>query len=502
MCTTDRQEGGKDVIDTGIWFRKYRIIKKLGEGGSGNVYLAEHIRLGYLRAIKQIYKHQTAYSQLMKEADILKDLTHPGIPVIYDVEEDEQYSYIIMEYVEGLSLSTLCKQQGCIKEKEIICICSQICEILQFLHSAEQPILYLDLKPANIILRETKVKIIDFGAALPEQQTEKGILMGTRGFAAPEQFFSEGVSKESDIYGLGSLMLYMATGLQSKIGMERLETDRNYSTGLKAVIYQCLKYNKSERFETIDMVQESLHRVGEKTEEKTLPLSSTSIVLAFAGVQPRCGVTHICLMLTEYLKLHGENAVYVEAGEKRDIYRLYEERKEPKVPVLCGRPERLQEKYQQYSVFICDYGVYQTASEKFWQADAVCLITGAKPWELSFFQKAQSFAAQKKNIWFLINFVGAKEFFELAKGKKEQCLRMPYRDVLLEEDRELSELLEKLLKRSIRKRDVGYKKFITKNSLFGWRRTWCRSYPYRHITGRVSGGKKRGADAVFRNESS
>ena len=84
-----------------IWFQKYEIIKKIGQGGSGEVFLANHIKLNSQRAIKRISKNHLLHNQLLKEAYILKDLKHPLIPIIYDFEEDNDHSYIILEYIDG-----------------------------------------------------------------------------------------------------------------------------------------------------------------------------------------------------------------------------------------------------------------------------------------------------------------------------------------------------------------------------------------------------------------
>lgn len=495
------------AISTEIWFQKYRILRQLGEGGTGGVFLAEHIRLKYLRAIKRIRKSHPAYQRLIQEADILKSLSHPYIPVIYDVEEDAAYSYIVMEYAEGLSLKALCLEKGRIKEKETVLICLQICEVFQVLHSAEQTILYLDLKPDNVIIKDLKIKVVDFGTAKIKDGKKEKISMGTKGFAAPEQYQLNGADEQSDIYGLGSLMLFMATGLSGSKGLKCLEKAEDYSEAFKQTVFQCMKYNKTERFETINQVKECLSALEPEGKRKKDP-SGTSVAVAFAGVQPRCGVTHICLMLTEYLCGHGEKAVYVEAGEKRDMERLCRSDGRRNYPVLCGNPYRLREKYREYDIFICDYGVYKEASEDFWKEDCICLVTGARAWELRYWEEAEGEVLKRGlPVYFVVNFTSAKEFFHLVKGKKERCLRMPYREKVLAEDKELAGLLERLLKRSMyagnihyRKRTSEKKKRSSENSLSGRCRTWCRSYTYRHFAGRIFRREKRGTDAVFGDE--
>lgn len=494
-----RNDERRRIITTDIWFQKYRILNQLGKGGTGEVFLAEHIRLGYFRAIKRIKKSQPAYEQLMQEADILKGLSHPSIPVVYDIEEDAEYSYIVMEYVEGLSLRALYLKQGCIKETEIVYICLQICEVFQLLHSAEQSIFYLDLKPDNVIIKGLKVKLIDFGTAKMESGKRESVSMGTKGFAAPEQYRLNGADRQSDIYGLGSLMLFMATGSPGSKGLALLE-EKTYSNPFKQMVFQCLKYNKTERFETIEEVKKGLLALKPGKEESLKP--GTSVIAAFAGVQPRCGVTHICLLLTRYLCSHGQRAVYVEVGKKKDIHALYQRGDTIGYPVLCGEPEKLRKKYREYDIFICDYGTCQEESIGFWQADVVCLVTGARPWELRFWEEAEKKVLQKElkgRVYFLVNLVCAREFFELVKSRNVGCLRMPYREQFFKEDRELSGLLARLLKGSFYEEK---NKRASKDSLFGWCRTWCRGNSYRYFAGRIFRGKKRGTDTVFRSKQS
>src|SRR5699024_467062 len=131
-----------------------------------DVFLAEHIKLKDLRAIKRIRKDHILHGNLLKEAYILKNLRHSCIPIIYDFEEDDHYSYIIEQYIKGQSLQQFLGQWvGKVKESTIVEIGIQICDLLQYLYSLENPILYLDLQPNNIIISEEKVKLIDFGAS-------------------------------------------------------------------------------------------------------------------------------------------------------------------------------------------------------------------------------------------------------------------------------------------------------------------------------------------------
>lgn len=122
------------------------------------------------------------------EASLLKNLNHPGIPIIYDIEEDDTYYYIIEEFIRGESLDTFVLHQETISQELIIEFCIQLCEILDYLHHyAPYPILYQDLKPEHIILCGNQLKLIDFGIASFFTGSGKHFQkFGTKGYAAPE----------------------------------------------------------------------------------------------------------------------------------------------------------------------------------------------------------------------------------------------------------------------------------------------------------------------------
>ena len=205
-------------IDTKLLFGKYRIISTLGAGSSGTVYLAEHLKLKVYRAIKCIPKDTArntsnfSEEQLLKEAGLLKNLNHPGIPLIYDIDEDDHFFYMIEEFIQGDSLEDLILHQEIIPEEQFINYGMQICAVLDYLHHlSPYPILYQDLKPEHIILCGNQVKIIDFGIASFITVFGKNFqLYGTEGYAAPEALNGDTVTTASDIYSLGKVLEALA----------------------------------------------------------------------------------------------------------------------------------------------------------------------------------------------------------------------------------------------------------------------------------------------------
>ena len=194
-------------------FGKYRVLSTLGTGNSSTVYLAEHIRLNVYRAIKCIPKDTSLVSSPSSEATLLKDLNHPGIPIIYDIEEDEHFFYIIEEFIQGQSIDTFVSYQK-ISHELLIKFGIQLCDILDYLHHLmPYPILYQDLKPEHIIVCGNQIKLIDFGIASYITSRGKNYQnYGTKGFAAPEQYGLSQSDGRADIYALGVLLNIMLTG--------------------------------------------------------------------------------------------------------------------------------------------------------------------------------------------------------------------------------------------------------------------------------------------------
>ena len=116
-------------------YQRYHIERQIGYGLSGKVYLAEHIRLKAKRVIKCVSKQESMYQQFLAEATLLKNLKHPGIPIIYDLEEDEEYLYIIEEYIQGESLKAVMLNQKAISREAVIQFTIQICNIIEYLHN-------------------------------------------------------------------------------------------------------------------------------------------------------------------------------------------------------------------------------------------------------------------------------------------------------------------------------------------------------------------------------
>src|SRR5215472_2916254 len=201
--------------------QRYRVERLLGGGGMGMVYLAQDQRLANRPcAIKEMVDHfidpeqrREANEYFFREADTLAQLRHPSIPAISDRFDQANRHYLVMEYVEGRNLEEELAAQGHpLEEGVVVDIARQLCEVLAYLHGLVPQVVYRDMKPSNVMLTPRgKAMLIDFGIARLFKVASKGTMIGTLGFAPPEQYQGL-VDPRSDIYSLGATLHYVLTG--------------------------------------------------------------------------------------------------------------------------------------------------------------------------------------------------------------------------------------------------------------------------------------------------
>ena len=221
------------------------------------MYLAYHVELEEYRAVKVVPKSIADYDTFRKEALFLKTLRHPGIPIVYDVEEDTGYSYLIEEYLEGESLYALVKRLGSLSVKTAVNLGIQICRIIQFMNSAENPILYLDLQPKNLLVCNGILRLTDFDhAQYASDAAAFGERYGTIGFAAPEQYKGEPLDCRTDVYAIGALLYFMSHGDVPGSTLEVIN-EPEYRK-LDRIIRGCMKAEKEERYQSAEELQRTL----------------------------------------------------------------------------------------------------------------------------------------------------------------------------------------------------------------------------------------------------
>jgi len=198
----------------------YKIIKKLGEGGMGTVYLAEHEIIGRKVAIKSLHSNLISKEEFItrfrREAKLLASLDHPNIVRLNEYFEHDGGLFLIMEYVEGIELDVhINKVSGPIPEQKLITLFTKILDAIGYAH--DRGMIHRDIKPSNVIItKEGNVKILDFGIAKlvtdNKELTKSGVQVGTVAYMSPEQVKAEKIDTLTDIYSLGVTLYQMAVG--------------------------------------------------------------------------------------------------------------------------------------------------------------------------------------------------------------------------------------------------------------------------------------------------
>jgi len=216
----------KQLASNTVLNGRYEIVRRIGGGGMGAVYLAKDRNLGDApRAVKEMVEshldptqHEKAIGDFKRESLLLTSLEHPSIPTIYDYFYDDNLGrfYLVMKYISGGDLASRMRAAvgGRLDEKTVTDWGMQVADVLDYLHSRPKPIIYRDLKPANLMIdgNTGRVMLIDFGIARWVSQQEKGVTaVGTMGYAPPE-LFSGRVQPASDVYSLGATMFHLLTG--------------------------------------------------------------------------------------------------------------------------------------------------------------------------------------------------------------------------------------------------------------------------------------------------
>lgn len=256
------------VLEIGtVLEERYRIVEVIGYGGTSTVYRAMNERVNKVWAIKEIPFHDRMqiYS-FLNEVSILRKLHHPSFPDIVDIIQKENALFLVMSYVEGKTLKEILEQSGPQEEAIVLQWAKELCDILFVLHNQTPPIIYRDMKPSNIkVTAQGRVMLIDFGTAREwnDNKIDDTVCLGTRGYAAPEQYEGEGQTDErTDLYCLGVTLYYLLTGCNPAKPPYQLYPIRYWkkelSASLEAVILKCTRQNPEERYQSCQELRQAL----------------------------------------------------------------------------------------------------------------------------------------------------------------------------------------------------------------------------------------------------
>lgn len=254
---------------------KYEVIREIGRGGVSRVFLGLDKSQNKTLTIKAYDKTQhgfnsVVYDSVMQETHMMMKLEHPCIPHIIDLIENENYLFIIREYVEGRTLNSIVGENGPMPVETAINIAKEICGTLHYLHTLTPPHIHRDIKPANIILAlDGTVKLIDFGIMrlYDPKKTMDTVWLGTKGYAAPEQYGGLGQTDvRTDIYGLGMTLFSLVTGINPNDPPYEIKPIRQINPALPKrldeIICKCIEPNPDKRYQSATLLLAALN--GEK----------------------------------------------------------------------------------------------------------------------------------------------------------------------------------------------------------------------------------------------
>lgn len=318
---------------------KYKILQEIGHGGMSVVYLALNERANKTWAVKEVRKDggndKTVVSQgLVAETEMLKKLSHPNLPSIIDVIDKDDSFIIVMDYIEGGSLQKRLEKMGPQNADDVVKWSLQLADVLGYLHSRKPPIIYRDMKPSNVMLKpDGNVCLIDFGTAREYKQTSSGdtTWLGTRGYAAPEQFGGHGqTDARTDIYNLGATMYHLLTGYSPAdtqfiiYPISRFRPELA-GTGIEKIVAKCCQPDPKDRYQSCAELTYALEHVHD--EDDTVRKSRNRKWYSFLA---SCSVTVIGAALAIMFSIFKTNAIntsydtYISQAESSGFDRAVE----------------------------------------------------------------------------------------------------------------------------------------------------------------------------------
>lgn len=290
--------GGVDIgssLGSGMLLQgRYKMVRQLGKGGMGIVYLASDNRFSnrlcvvkeMLDTVKEGTERLKALERFYQEADLLAAINYPNVPQVYDRFNEGNRHYMVMEFIEGMDLFKLLNEymkeyNTPLPQEDIAIFFMEICLTLKHIHNHRPVILHRDIKPSNIIITKTgKAKLVDFGIAKALQTNTQGTSIGTQGYAAPEQY--KGLAdNRTDIYALGATIHHLLTGRDPQMETPFdypvvRQLNNNVSQGMSDIVSWMLNMAIDSRPQNIEEVIESVKKVFSGIEQKVLDDSAIS----------------------------------------------------------------------------------------------------------------------------------------------------------------------------------------------------------------------------------
>ena len=291
---------------------RYEILAELGKGGMSTVFLARDKKLGSYWAIKQVLKNKNVdIEAFKKEVELLSSLNHVQIPRIVDrIDSDDSYC-VCMDFIDGISLSKKVLAEGAQRENDVVKWAIMVCDVLHYLHTVRgNPILYCDMKPANIMLTKSgNIMLVDFGIAKEYSKMDilSTVRIGTKGYASPEQYKGQILDERTDIYSLGVTLFYLVTAIEPKDPPNAIlpirNIDASLSEGLEYIINKCTDLNPENRYKNCIELKHDLLNI-DKLNEKYINKAKNKLI--FFSTLVAITIFFLATMLIGYINMKEE----------------------------------------------------------------------------------------------------------------------------------------------------------------------------------------------------
>lgn len=408
--------------------------------------------------MKVMKKNEITRQQYQQEIQVLKNLSIPGIPELYDYGEDEEKLFIVEEFVSGSSLHSILMQS--ISQEQLINYSKQIATIICRLHN--HGFLYLDLKQEHIMVEQEQVYLLDYGLAqYVEHDMAEGIVYGTIPYVAPEQLNQHYATRSSDVYSLGIIFNEMITATRRC----NKEVKSKYIAMTKRMTVQQPDQRKIP-------LKEILSILSELEEEKIEGIRShPRTKIAVVGSQHRVGTTFFSIYLTSCLNAANQDACYYESEANRWILgSTWSKKEDLKVlPRMRGKLKvipnygpfvdkedinTLLYKKRMSKIGIYDLGVI-SEDMNLEEYDFVFLMLGARPWEQMQSLEAVKMLPVNKYRRLFCSLVSKNEASQLARVLEEGVYRIGVVEDIYKPKKQDSRLLVSTLKREKNKKQEG-----------------------------------------------